>query len=121
MDIIEGGFQIDGDHGVPLLLGHAEHESVFSDAGVVDEHVDAAEVVFDLLHSLFRGGEIGCIRCVALAAHAQGGNLLLGLLAVLVDHEIGECDVGAFRCEFERDLFSNSTGCSCDHSHFSFK
>ena len=35
--------EVDGDDGVPLLLGHVDQHPVAQDAGVVDQHVEVAE------------------------------------------------------------------------------
>jgi len=86
----------DSDNCVPLLLGHAEHEAVFGDAGVVDQNVDVAEILLYLLHHFLGGCEISRVRSVSLAFHAISGDLLFCLLAVLIDHEVGKCYVAAF-------------------------
>ena len=41
----EVALEVDGDDLVPLLLAHVEDHAVAEDAGVVDEDVDAAELV----------------------------------------------------------------------------
>ena len=35
--------EVDGDDGVPLLLGHVDQHAVAQDPGVVDQHVEVAE------------------------------------------------------------------------------
>ena len=56
VDEVEGAFEVDGDYGVPLSLGHAHHQTVFGYAGVVDKDVDAAEVFYNLRHNFFGPG-----------------------------------------------------------------
>ena len=40
MDEIEGRLQVDGNHSVPLLLSHAEHQTVLRDTCVVHQNID---------------------------------------------------------------------------------
>ena len=120
MDEVERRFQVNCNHGVPLCLAHAQHDAVFGDAGVVDQDVDVAEVLFDLCHHAFGFVEAGCVAGVAFGLHAQGGDFGLGLLANLVDYQVGECDVGAFCGVLECDGFTDATGGASDQRHFSF-
>ena len=121
VDIVERRFEVNGNHSIPLLLGHAEHETIFCDTCVVDQDVDVTEVILDLLHNLLGSVEVCRIGSVTLALHAICSDFLLGFLAVLVDDEVGECDVTTLRSEFEGDFLSYATGCTCYDSHFSFK
>ena len=41
----ERALEVDGDDGVPLLLGHVGEHAVAQDAGVVDDDVEVAERV----------------------------------------------------------------------------
>jgi len=45
------------DHRIPLLERHLVECAIFGDAGIVDEHVDRAEVGFDLLDAVGAGLE----------------------------------------------------------------
>ena len=45
LDRREVALEVDGEDLVPLLLAHVEDHAVAQDAGVVDEDVDAAELV----------------------------------------------------------------------------
>jgi hypothetical protein len=49
---------------------HALHGGVAGDAGIVDEHVDRAEIGLDLRNALLAGLEIGDIPFVGLDADA---------------------------------------------------
>src|SRR4051794_14920425 len=51
----EGPAQVDGQHGVPVVVGHLEEHVVADDPGVVDQHRGAAEPVGDALHG---GGDL---------------------------------------------------------------
>ncbi len=48
----EVALQVHGDHRVPLRFLHAGDERVAQDAGVVDQHVEPAELVDRLLTTL---------------------------------------------------------------------
>ena len=55
---VEGALQIDSQNSVPLVFAHPYEEGVFSDAGVVDENVQRAEVGLDLLHQRLHFSQI---------------------------------------------------------------
>ena len=46
----EGGLQVQVDHGVDVLVGDQCDHAVARDAGVVDQHVDAAEALDHVVH-----------------------------------------------------------------------
>ena len=118
MDEVEGRFEVHADDGIPLLFGHAKHEAVLGDAGIVDEDVDGAEVFLHLLHQGFRFREVGGVRSVALTFNTEGFDLSLCLF---VDSEIGECDVSAFGGVTEGDGLANASCCTCDECSLSFQ
>ena len=61
------------DDRVPLGLGHVDEHAVAQDAGVVDEHVEAAEGVDGLLHDALGAVAVGDVVAVGdgLAAHGR--------------------------------------------------
>ena len=95
MDEVERRLEVYGQHGVPLRLGHAHHQAVLGDAGVVHQDVYAAEVLHDPVDDLMRLFEIRRIRGIAFGLDAQRCDLGLGGLAVLVDRQVGERHIGA--------------------------
>ena len=121
MDKVERALEVNGDDGVPLLLGHAQHESVLSDTGVVDQDIDFAKLLLDLLDHFFGLRKVGSVAGISLGLHAQGSDFLLGLLAVLVDDEVGECDISAFAGILQGNSLANSTCGTSDKCHFSFE
>ena len=121
MDEVERRLQVYVDDHVPLLLAHAHHQSVARDAGIVDQHVDPAEILDDLGYHGGRGLEIGRVRRVSLSLNAEGLQLLFGVLKVLVDFQIGENDRGAFLRETQRDRLADAAGGSGYDGDFSFK
>ena len=54
--------QVDLDHRVPLLLGHPPQRLVTGDAGVVDDHIDAAVVARAGAGDLARGRRVGDVE-----------------------------------------------------------
>ncbi len=108
-------------HGVPLGLRHAHHQAVLRDAGVVDQDIDTAEILHDLVDHLVRILEAGGVRSIAFGLHAQRGDLGLGGLAVFVDHQIGEGYVGSFRSEFQCDSLADAAGGTRHDGYFSFQ
>ena len=117
MDEVKGRLQVDGNHGIPLLLRHAQHQAVLGDAGIVDEDVDAAKLFLHLLHHFLRLSEVSGIRGIALGLHALGGNLLLGFF---IDFEVGECHVGSFLGKLQCDSFSDTACCTSDQRSLTF-
>ena len=65
--------------------------------------------------------KIGGIRRIPLRLHAQCGDLGLGSLAVLVDHQVGERHVGALAGELHRDGLADTAGRTRYDGHFSFE
>ena len=61
MDKVEGRLEVDSNHGVPLLLSHAEHEAVLGDAGVVYQDVDRTEVLLYFVYHLGSLFKVGCV------------------------------------------------------------
>ena len=104
MDEVERAFEVDCYDGIPLLLGHAHHESVFGYAGVVHKYVDRAEILVDLIYYLFCLLEVGGVGCVAFDFYAQSGYLFFGGFAVFIDYQIGEGDIGAILGEADFQL-----------------
>ena len=118
---VESRFQIDVQHGVPLRFAHAHHQAVFGDAGIIDQNVDAAEILHDLVDHFVRIFKVGGVRSVSFGFYAQGVQLLLRLLAVFVDRQIGERDVGSLFCKLNGDRFADAPGCAGYDGHFSFE
>lgn len=121
VDEVEGAFEVYCDYGVPLSLGHAHHEAVFGDAGVVDKDVDAAEVFDNLCHYVLGLVEVGGVGGVAFALHAAGGDFSLGGFAVFVYCKVGESDVGALLGETQGKGLADAAGRSGDEGGFSFE
>ena len=95
---VEGRLEVHVDDGVPLLLFHAEHQAVLRDAGVVHQHVNAAEVGNYLIHNAVRGGEVGRVGFVGLDLYAQG---LQFSHRVGVYADVGESYVSTLGCELQ--------------------
>ena len=121
MDEVERRLQVDRQHGIPLRLAHAHHQAVLGNAGIVHQNIDPAEIGDDLLHDFVRLFEIGGIRGVALAFHTQCGDLRLGGFSVLVDHQIGECNIRALLGELQCNCLSDAAGGTCHDCDFSFQ
>ena len=118
VDEIECRLQVNCDNGVPLLLTHSQHQAVLSDTSIVDKNVDGAKLLLHLLHDFLGLSKVGSVAGVALCLHAQGLNLGLSLL---VDSEVGECDVGAFCGETKCNGLANATCSSCNQSCLTFQ
>ena len=117
MDEVKGRLQIDGNHGIPLLLGHAQHQSVLGDAGVVHQNINGAKLFLDGLHHFLGLREVGSVGGIALSLDALGSNLFLGLF---VNFEVGERNVGSLLGKFQRDSFSDTACCTSNQYSLSF-
>ena len=95
-----------------------EHQAVAGDAGVVDQHVDAAEVGEDLLHGLVRLGEVGGVGRVG--AHLDAERLEFRD-SIFDDLDVRECDVRPFFGELQGDGLADAPGCARDEGDFSFQ
>ena len=71
---------MDGDHGIPLVLGHVYEHPVAEDSRVVDEDVEPPELVDRLLHEPLRAREVGDVLAVRRRLAAGGADLLDDLL-----------------------------------------
>ena len=120
MDEVKGGLEVNSNHCVPLSLAHTHHQAVLGDTGIVDKYVDGAKLFLHLVDNLFGLSKVGSIGGKAYALNALGGNLSLGGLAVLIYHEIGECNVCAFFGKFQGNSLTNTTGSSGNECRLSF-
>ena len=124
MDEVEGRLEVHGDDSVPLCFSHAHHESVFGDACVVDEDVDASEVSVHFAHHFSSFFKVGCVGGVGLSFHALRFDFFFCGFAVFVDDEVSESDVCAFFSEFQGNSLTDATcgtgdecGLSSEKSH----
>ena len=96
MNEVESGFEIDTDHGVPLLLGHPEHETILGNASVVDEDVNPSEICDDLLDDSVGLLEVCRVGSITLHLVAECLKFLYRFFSCFIDHEVGECYICAF-------------------------
>ena len=111
---VEDALEVDVHHQVPVLLGHLEEQVVAGDAGVVDQHVDPAELVDHALHGGLGGGRVDDVAADAHRAGTVGelepaGSLLSGGLV-----EVEDRDGGALAREALRDAEADASRCSGD-------
>src|SRR5690606_36552386 len=88
----EVAFEVDPQHGVPVLLGHVEQHPVPGDAGVVDQDVQSAVESGGGGHQPFGGGGVGGVADQGGGLPAGGADLggdLVHLLAGVVEHQSG--------------------------------
>ncbi len=75
----------------------------------------------DFLYNLFGLCEVGGVGGVGLHFHAKGCDFFFGLLAVFINYEVGESDVGAFTGETQGDFLADAAGGTGYNCGFSFK
>ena len=118
VDEIESRFQVNGNHGIPLLFAHAHHEAVFCDTGIVHQDVDRAEVSVYFFHHFSCLSEVSSVRSIADALNALSFDFLACCFAVFVDDEVGEGNVCTLFCEFQGDGLANAAGGTCNQCGF---
>ena len=104
-----------------MLLAHAHHQAVACDSGVVDQNVDVAEILENLIDNLVRVFEIGGIRSISLAFYALGSDFGFGSLCIVVDGQVGECHVGTLLGELKCDSLADTAGGAGYYGNFSFE
>ncbi len=103
------------------MFGHAHHQAVFCYAGVVDEYVDAAEVLDYFFHYFLCLVEIGCIGGIAFAFHAECFDFGFGGFAVFVNYKVGKSDICTLLCESHGDGTADAACGTGDKGCFSFE
>ena len=101
----EGGLEVGVDHRVPILLGKVDAVGAADDAGIIDEDVEAAELLQRLVdHALHRfdGGEVGGDDLRLAAERADLLHRFLGGRAA------DGGDVGAGGGERQRDRLADA-------------
>ena len=92
LDHIEGALEVDVDDRVKIALLHVEHQLVARDAGVVDQVINAAEVLDHLVDDLLGSGKVRDVAEILLHLGAVLLQLLFGVqaLALVADVENGD-------------------------------
>jgi hypothetical protein len=90
----EGALQVDVDLLVPAILQHVQERRRGLDAGVVDQHIDGAELLDGALHHGIHRGRIGHVGLDGDGPRTAGGQLAgqrlgFGFEAEVVHHHIG--------------------------------
>ena len=67
MYVIERAFEVNGNHCVPLLLGHLQHQCILCDAGVVNQNINRAEISLNLVDGCFGLCKVGSVAGVAFS------------------------------------------------------
>ena len=112
---MEDATQVDVDDPVELFLGHLDEAGVLRDAGVVDQHVDAAMLFLDLGDDGVDGRAVGDIHDVAFGLCTQGTALLHhGFDAGRVD--VADDDDGALSSELEGGGLTDALGSAGDEA-----
>jgi hypothetical protein len=97
---VEGAFQVDRDHGVPVLLLHLEDHAVPQDPGHVDQDVEPPEFGDRPLDEPPAGVEVSNVRRVN-----KGHTASLGDAGddVLRRPNVGACAVDSHSCIRDQD------------------
>ena len=61
MDEVESRLQVHCNHSIPLLLSHAQHQTILGDTGIVDEDIDRTKILLHSLHHFLCLSEVGSV------------------------------------------------------------
>ena len=106
---VEDAVEVGAHHLVPLLLRHAMEHGVAGDAGIVDQHLDGAEIGLDRLDARGASVVVGDRPFVGLDA-GLGGEFLCGLVIA----RIVRGDLVAGLLQRDRYRRADSAGASGD-------
>ena len=112
----EGGVQVNVDDLTELGSGHLDHRDALDDAGVVDQHVDVADFLGDLLDHLIDGVLVGDIADIAVGVDAGflvGGQALVHQLLL----DVVENDGGAAVRHGGGNGKADAIGCAGDEGN----
>ena len=121
MDEVECGFQVHVDNHIPLLFAHAHHQAVAGDPGVIDQYVDATEILHDLSHHAGRIFEVCGVGGISFGLDAERLQLFFRVLEIFVHFQVGKDDRRALFGKPHGDCLPDSPGGSGHDSDFSFK
>ena len=104
----EGALEVDAQHGVEIGFGHVQEIGRLEDAGVVDQHVDAAVRGQGARHQRVH---VGLVAHVAVhVERAEFGGQRAAVRVV----QIGDHDVGAFAREAPGAGLADALGAAGD-------
>jgi hypothetical protein len=115
---VERTRQVDGEHGVPTLGREVLDRGHVLDAGVVDQHVGAAERLRHVLHHGLDFGRLAHVGAVVADLHAERGDLRLRPFNVA---EAIEHDVRALAGQRPGDAEADAAGGTCDEGGLAFQ
>ena len=118
---VERALEVDGKHAVEVLLGHLQQQLVAGDARVVDEDVDAAEVLADPAEGFLDERKIGHVAFVGRGADAEGLRFGDRFGRALVRAGVHDGDVGAVLGERDRDGRADAARTAGDDRRFAFE
>ena len=126
----EGSVQVNVDDLTELGSGHLDHRDALDDAGVVDQHIDVADFLGNLLDHLIDGVLVGDVADIAVGVDAGflvGGQALVHQLLLdvvendggaAVRHGGGNGKADAVGCAGDqRDLTGQVKGFGCTDRH----
>ena len=114
----ESALEIHVEHQIPVALAHLEQRHARIHAGVVDEHVDAAELADDLRDHRLRARGLRDVALDERGAPASATNLLGNLLGGAAIVEVVHADVGALARERQGDGTADSLLGAGHERHF---
>ena len=81
MDEVEGRFQVDCNHSIPLSFAHTHHQTVFCNTCIVHQDINRTKVFVNLFYHLCSIFKACCIWSVSFYFYAISRNFLFCILA----------------------------------------
>src|SRR6185437_7290284 len=112
VDVVKAALEVDRDGAVELLLLDLEDTLGVRRAGIVQQEIDAAPLLRDILRDLMRAGEDGDIGLVGQRLAALGLDLAPGALHLGLE-QVDQGDIVASCRELERAAPADAARSSC--------
>ena len=104
-----------------MFLGELRSRPLDAGGGVVDEDIEAAEGVTDLLEQMPDLVGLSKVRLNLETAYAQCSKLPLSLGRGFVVTEVVESDVRSVTAQFQRDRLADPPGTSGDEGYLAYE
>ena len=101
---MDGAVQTGVDLAVPVVGLGFQEALAYREPGIVDQDVEAAKILDDVVHHGFHGGEIGHVGLVGLGLAPFRDDLVDQDFGILARTAVVDGDIGAFGGKAQRDF-----------------
>ena len=109
--------EVNIDHVIELIVRHLDQLSIFDDACIVDQYINAAKPGFDVSN---HAGDFFLVRHVNTVGHSFAACRFQCVRQCLrrCEIDVADGDNGAFLDEFFSGRLANTHGGTCDNRYF---